>query len=273
MFKCNRSLMRYTNKQYYQLTIFINSFIYCVCSIQMGNQTSIQSHIQNASRTGVFQLTKCNLNEFPKEIIQLKQHLRTLDLSNNKLKLIPQIIGQFSQLKHLSLNDNRLIEINQAIGLLANLVTLNLNNNSLRSLPDSISNLTNLRSVSLSSNNLSTFPVIFCRLKNLDFLDLSRNKITQVTDQVFELQVSELNLNQNQLSILSESIADCPKLKVLRMDENCLQMSAITTKILKHSQISLLAVDGNLFELKDLRLLDGYDDYMERYTATKKKIM
>jgi hypothetical protein len=34
----------------------------------------------------------------------------------------------------------------------------------------------------------------------------------------------------------------------------------------------LLAVDGNLFDSKDLMKADGYTQYMERYTATKKKM-
>ena len=46
----------------------------------------------------------------------------------------------------------------------------------------------------------------------------------------------------------------------------------IPPTILKDSSISLLAVDGNLFDNKDLMKADGYNQYMERYTATKKKM-
>jgi hypothetical protein len=81
----------------------------------------------------------------------------------------------------------------------------------------------------------------------------------------------ELNLNQNQISRLSENIADCPRLKVLRVEENCLALSTFTPRILRDSAIALLAVDGNVFDNKSFQGLDGYEQYMERYTSTKKK--
>lgn len=69
---------------------------------------------------------------------------------------------------------------------------------------------------------------------------------------------------------MSDELAKCSRLKTLRLEENCLQ--AISPVILKESSISLLAVDGNLFESKEFMQTEGYTDYMERYTATKKKM-
>ncbi len=239
----------------------------------MGNSQSVRSHMENAERTGVFQLTKSNLNEFPSDIIKLHNNLRTLDLSYNKLRTIPSTIGQFQQLKSLSLNNNRIVSIAQELGNLSKLEVLTLNNNLIKQLPQSLAKLSHLRRVILSNNELTSFPTVFSNLKQLDFIDLSHNKITQIPDEVKNINASEINLNQNQISVLSQSIAHCPRLKVLRLDENCLQLSSITNDILVNSQISLLAVDGNLFELKDLHHLPGYEAYMDRYTATKKKIM
>lgn len=62
-----------------------------------------------------------------------------------------------------------------------------------------------------------------------------------------------------QISILSPEISKCPRLKVLRLEENCLELSSIPLSILKDSQVSLFSVEGNLFEVKKLRDLDGYD--------------
>lgn len=119
---------------------------------------------------------------------------------------------------------------------------------------------------------MTEFPLIFCGLKHLDVLDLSHNKLTHVPDGVSGLHVTELNLNQNQISALSDKLADCPRLKTLRIEENCLQLEAIHKRILTDSKISVLAVEGNLFEMKKFPDLDGYDQYMERYTAVKKKM-
>ena len=113
---------------------------------------------------------------------------------------------------------------------------------------------------------------MLCGLKHLDVLDLSHNKLTNVPNGVSSLHVTELNLNQNQISQISEEFADCPRLKTLRLEENCLPLHAIHKRILAESKISMLALEGNLFELKRLTDLDGYEQYMERYTAVKKKM-
>lgn len=155
---------------------------------------------------------------------------------------------------------------------LKKLESLHLSGNHLSKLPDSLSLLANLRTVVLSDNRLTEFPRCFCGLKHLDVLDLSHNRISEVPDYVGELQATELNLNQNQISLLSERVSTCPRLKVLRLEENCLQVSSIPTQLLTNSSVSLLAIEGNLFELKDLQEKEGYEAYMERYTATKKKM-
>lgn len=51
----------------------------------------------------------------------------------------------------------------------------------------------------------------------------------------------------------------CPRLKVLRLEENCLELLSIPSSILAQSSVSLLSVEGNLFEVKKLRDLDGYE--------------
>jgi hypothetical protein len=113
---------------------------------------------------------------------------------------------------------------------------------------------------------------MFCGLKHLDVLDLSRNRLTAVPDDVAGLHVMELNLNQNQISAISDKCADCPRLKTLRLNENCLQLGAIHRHIFENSSVSLFELEGNLFEMKQLCDLDGYDKYMERYTAVRKKM-
>lgn len=63
-----------------------------------------------------------------------------------------------------------------------------------------------------------------------------------------------------QVSILPESVSRCPRLKVLRLEENCLEISAFTPQILKHSQIALLAIEGNVFDVKQFNNREGYDE-------------
>lgn len=126
--------------------------------------------------------------------------------------------------------------------------------------------------MNLSHNQLTSFPVVLCSLKFLTALDLSHNRISSVPDGVQDLQVVELILNQNQVNSVSPSLARCTNLRTLRLQENNLEIGGIPVELLRDSQISLISVEGNLFDVKMLSDLDGYEKYMERYTQTKKKL-
>lgn len=47
---------------------------------------------------------------------------------------------------------------------------------------------------------------------------------------------------------------------MLRLEENCLEITALTPKIMKESQIALLAVEGNVFDMKKFNNVEGYDE-------------
>lgn len=62
------------------------------------------------------------------------------------------------------------------------------------------------------------------------------------------------------MSQLSEAVSNSPRLKVLKLEENCLEVTAFTPKILRESNISALYVEGNLFDMKAFHQLEGYDE-------------
>lgn len=236
----------------------------------MGN-SALKSHLETSQKTGVFQLTGKGLPEFPEELQRLTGNLRTVDLSNNKIEVLPPSIGNFLQMKSLTLNCNKLTSLPCEIAKLKKLETLLLNGNQLQQLPATMGQLKALRTLSLAGNQFREFPPGLGTLRHLDLLDLSKNHIQAVPVEVSALQTIEINLNQNQISFLSGEVSKCPRLKVLRLEENCLELSSIPTSILSDSQVSLISVEGNLFEVKNMRDLEGYEKYMERFTATKKK--
>lgn len=237
----------------------------------MGN-TKIKQHYETAKKTGILNISQRKMMEIPMNMKMLAPILRTLDLSQNLFKSIPEEIGIYVMLKNLNLSQNKLTTLPDAMGALIKLEILNASLNQINSLPDSMLNLKNLKQVNLSHNLIAEFPLMFCGLKHLDVLDLSKNKLTCIPDGVEGLHVTELNLNQNQISVISDKTAECPRLKNLRLEENCLQLNAIPVIILKDSKVSNIAIDGNLFENKQIADLEGYDKYMERYTAVKKKM-
>ncbi|KAM8833621.1 leucine-rich repeat-containing protein 57 [Synchiropus picturatus] len=236
----------------------------------MGN-SALKSHLETSQKTGVFQLKGKGLLEFPEELQRLTANLRTVDLSENKIEVLPANVGNFLQLKSLTLNSNRLSVLPTDISKLKKLEVLSLSGNRIQQLPSTMGQLKALRTLCLSGNQITEFPSGLGSLRHLDLLDLSRNQIQSVPAEVSELQAIEINLNQNQISVLSAEVSRCPRLKVLRVEENCLELSSIPTSILSQSQVSLFSVEGNLFEVKKMRDVEGYDQYQERFTATKKK--
>lgn len=232
----------------------------------------VKQHFETAQKTGVLKISQQRLTEFPPHMRNFPNALRTLDLSENRFITLPDDIGRFTLLKHLNISDNRLTELPAVIGQLIKLETLNFASNMLVSIPRELCNLKHLKQVHLNNNQLTQFPTMFCGFKNLDVLDVSRNKIAAIPPEVKDLYVVELNCNQNQIATLAVEVADCPRLKTLRLEENCLPVSEIHTKILKESSVSNMYLEGNLFPVKQFNNLDGYEEYMERYTAVRKKM-
>ncbi|KAK3870191.1 hypothetical protein Pcinc_009607 [Petrolisthes cinctipes] len=239
----------------------------------MGQTSSsgVKAHMEVAQKTGALVLSNRKLTEVP-DLAVMTKVLRTLDLSINKLSALPPSVCDLSNLKHLNINNNRISSLPEGMGQLSKLESLSLVTNLLTTLPPSMSNLKHLKSVIISDNKMTEFPVMLCGLPQLDVLDLSGNQITHVPDGVEELQAVELNLNMNQISSVSPSVASCPRLKTLRLEENCLGLSGVPQELLSDSQVSLLCVDGNLFKMKEFEEVEGYSEYMERYTAVKKKM-
>ena len=178
------------------------------------------------------------------------------------------------------------------------LETLNISNNKISVLPSSLSKLRSLTTLEAGHNEIAKYPegingltkvpnyTAYCLclaksylflkktfdLSQLDTVDLSSNKITSIPESIGAIRALELNLNQNQISQLPESLVRCNRLKTLRLEENCLNLEAVRPNLLGESKISVLSLAGNLFDEKKLADVEGYDKYQERYTAIRRKL-
>lgn len=204
----------------------------------------------------------------------------------------------FRSLKQLNLQKNRLTFLPDEIGCLKTLESLDVSFNKLNNLPDSIAGCSSLKTLNASNNNIQTFPVGVCHALQIEHVDLSNNVIEKLPDEIGQLNAIELNLNRNRLNKLSDNLSKCQNLRVLRLEENCLDKREFTPQILGSSSVSLIACSGNLFQSKEFQELPGYDNYQvsdieirqvsyqvsqqfrhhdssyslqERFTATKRK--
>lgn len=237
----------------------------------MGN-SSVKQHYETASKTGVLQLSDHKLKEVPPEVINLGEILRNLDLSKNKLSNMPDDILRLKNLKLFNLDTNKLQKLPDSIVNMKKLEVLNISSNALSSLPLSFSNLSCLKQLYLNNNNFRHFPLQLIGLPNLEVVELSNNKITEIPCGMADFYATELNLSQNELSQISDDLHKAPRLKILRLEENCLNLDAIRPSLLRDSKLHTFNVDGNLFDSKQLVSIEGYNEYTERYTAMKKKM-
>jgi len=239
----------------------------------MGNQQgSLKKHLETAEKTGALNFTDKGLEKFPPDLFKVEKNLRNLDLSNNKLGALPENVGNFKMMKTLMISKNKIQSIPEDVGKMTKLENLNVSYNLLQSIPSSFQQLKNIREVNLSHNQISNFPLSLLNLKHLNVLDLTSNKITSVPSEVARLEATELVLNCNQIRFIAPEVSQCPRLKTLRLEENCLSLDAIPSTILAESKVSLIALEGNLFDVKKLDGVEGYEKYMERYTAVKRKM-
>lgn len=149
----------------------------------MGNASSLKTHVDTSKKTGVLNLSDSHLKQYPDAIDVLHPYLRTLDLSKNKLKVLPKSIGQFKELKILNISNNSLETLPGEINNLSKIETLQVNSNLLKELPP-LNNLTFLKRASFEDNQINIFPEFLCELKHLEALDLSKNNITKLPDSI-----------------------------------------------------------------------------------------
>ncbi|CAF1081016.1 unnamed protein product [Adineta steineri] len=242
----------------------------------MGNNNSatgnspLKKHIETATKTGVLQYDNKKLKEINPGLCL--PGLRSLSLNDNELQTIPTEISLMVNLKNLSLRNNQIVQLPDCFGQLKKLENIQLGQNQLYTLPSSFANLSSLKHITLSNNRFTIIPESILKLQNLQLLDLSSNQITQIPDQIQTLQVDELNLNDNRVNKISDHIRLCPRLKTLRLDRNNLNLDIIPASLLLDSNLSLLSYDGNRFDEKAFQGKEGYEQYMQRFTASRRKL-
>jgi leucine-rich repeat protein SHOC2 len=157
----------------------------------------------------------------PEELVSIvdrskKDRSTHLDLYQQKIKSIPDSIGNLTNLVSLRCVDNRLTRLPDSIGNLTNLRELRLYKNQLKILPDSIANLQNLTWLSLSLNRLKIFPESIISLTNLTGLQLNGNQLTVLPANIDRLKnLTYLDISGNPIIDLSV-LHHIPKLKTVK---------------------------------------------------------
>uniref|UniRef100_A0A023FGB5 Leucine-rich repeat-containing protein 59 n=1 Tax=Amblyomma cajennense TaxID=34607 RepID=A0A023FGB5_AMBCJ len=102
----------------------------------------------------------------------------SLDLSLNELTEPPvKELAELPKAVKLDLSCNKIAVLPDAFCALTHLKELDLSKNQLRELPANFGRLNNLQKLDLYANNLTTLPLSMCRMKSLRWLDLKGNPL------------------------------------------------------------------------------------------------
>lgn len=170
------------------------------------------------------------------------QHLRVLDISNNRLTHVPDFVARLPLTTLVA--KNNLIDdegFPKEFGYAAHLKVLNVSGNRLSHFPQQLLSVTALEYLYMGSNNLIEIPKDVNRLIRLKFLCLGGNHLSEVPVTLGMLDnLKALNLSDNALESLPPAIANLKHLKSLMLHKNRLRTLPIEIISLKClSELSL----------------------------------
>ena len=148
-----------------------------------------------------FDAVGISLNRIDKRLAGL-QNLTYLDLSNNRISVIPESLQSVS-LVELKLAGNKIEEYPLALclgSISLSLQSLDLSRNLLTNLPSNFVQLQKLVRLKLDCNNLTTLPKGFGKLGNLKYFSASSNQITILPHTFKRLQLESIDMFGNPFS-------------------------------------------------------------------------
>ncbi|KAJ6765308.1 PLANT INTRACELLULAR RAS-GROUP-RELATED LRR PROTEIN 3 [Salix koriyanagi] len=175
-----------------------------------------------------------------------------VDLSNRRLRILPEAFGRVVGLKVLILSNNQLEFIPDSIAGLEILEELNLASNLLGALPDSIGLLQNLKILDVSSNKIEILPDTICHCRSLLELDVSFNRLTYLPTNIgYEmLNLQRLSIQLNKICSLPTSI--CEMRSLYYLDAHFNELRSLPLAIGKLENLEILNLSSNFSDMKEL---------------------
>lgn len=164
------------------------------------------------------ELINLGLTKIPDIVFSFK-HLKSIDLSDNYIKLIPHKILNLSKLQTISIRNNHLEKIVD-FSKFPRLKKLYLGGNKFSEI-NSFSFPNSLEELQLSNCMLVIFPTEILKLNHLKLLWLTRNKISKIPSTINKLtKLRKIYLQGNYLNNIPEEIFDLQNLKGIYLEQN-----------------------------------------------------
>jgi Leucine-rich repeat (LRR) protein len=211
-------------------TIFRGSTLHTL-DLSRNRIDSLNCELYTLAHLTELNLTDNSLSRIPGRLLQNTPRLKTLKVSKNHIRNIPDELFRCNSLEYLNMSFNDLEVVSEKIGNLFALVAIHLAHNKLRNLPEAMSTLENVR-----------------------ILDVSHNQLHHLFSLRNYFNLTDLNITSNQISDLSH-IEYCGSLTHLFAGYNLLTefdwSGNICTNALKQ-----LVLSGNLISDISSSLVD-----------------
>nr|XP_039249853.1 leucine-rich repeat protein 1-like [Styela clava] len=143
----------------------------------------------------------CSLLKLDSRMLKLR-HLKILNLSNNKIKTLPDSIAEMQSLVELNLENNDLSELPNTFSmpnskLCSSLRCLKLNTNQIKCLPPDFGNLCELYQLHIRSNKLKLLPRCIGRLQKLKVFLAPDNLLRILPASIKCLSLEQIDLSGN----------------------------------------------------------------------------
>ena len=192
----------------------------------------------------ILKLRGNQLDTIPEEILLL-QHLADLDISFCELKEFPQPVLRLKELQSLDISNNFIHNIPECVTKLS-LKAFRLCGNPLDEFPTFLDKFEDLEIVDLSSSFLDAIPPMTHRLRKLRKLKVNDNCITEISEDICQLNLEKLNIADNPLNELPNSFPILVNLAAL--DISFTNMDEVPSQILSLSNLKRLSVKNNAIE-------------------------
>ena len=195
---------------------------------------------------------------FPVHLTSMER-LASLNLNNNKIRLLDPYVNSVSKLKTLHMDRNQMPSIPKEFCDLTLLTDLSISENILLVLPVGFGKMTDLTSLKLMSNRLTELPADFTLLVNLTYLSFRYNRLKALPFNIGGVDLSMgpfipiflgglvkltyLDASNNDLEIVPKSILGLTNLTTLFLDQNPIKSIPDRLKRLKKCENFTVAIE------------------------------
>jgi len=199
--------------------------------------------IQSYLDLKVVDLSENQISEIDGSVFNQFRYVSSLNLSNNKLASLPKQLRSLQHLLDLNLSNNRLTEFSPDFTILRALRRLDLSKNEIDTMPEDFGEMVSIRELNIADNKIEWLPSKQVDvLSSLRVLDASNNQINAMPIEYEHLKIQEINLSMNRLRDLP-TLRNFKTVRVLNLAENLIE--SIPESVEKMSMLKRLDVSGN----------------------------